>query len=128
MRLGSRTLSEFFTSSTCVHSVLLSTCEFNRPFQTELAIDTNIVVANTNTVVENTQAVVTGTQRTVADTRVVVADTQTVVTKIEKKVEDIHRDVLAGRGDASGQNGSVGVTFHPQTADCLSLPRLKPGQ
>ena len=78
-----------------------------QPLQTELAIDTNIVVA---------------------DTHVVVVDTQTVVTKIEKKVEDMHRDVLAGRGDPSGQNNSVCATCHPQTTDCLSLSRLKLGQ
>ena len=74
-----------------------------QPLQTELAIDTNIVVA---------------------DTHAVVSDTHTVVTKIEKKVADM----LVERGSASGQNNSVGATCRAQTTDCLSLPRLKPGQ
>ena len=90
------------------------------PFQTELAIDTNIVVTDTH-------AVVTDAHVVVSDTHTVVTDTQTVVTKIEKKVADIHRDVLAGREGSSGQNNSVCATGHPQTTGCLSLPRLKSG-
>ena len=50
------------------------------PFQTELAINTNIVVTDTHVM-----------------------------------VTDIHRNVLAGQGDASGQNHSVRVLeIHPQ--------------
>ena len=93
--------------------VLLGTCELSSTFQTELAIDTNITVANTHMVVEDTHAVV--------------ADTQTAVTKIEKKVADMHRDVLAGREGASGQNNSVSTTGHPQTTYYLSCVRLKSG-
>ena len=91
------------------------------PLQTELAIDTNILVTDTH-------AIVTDAHMMVSDTRIAVSDTQTVVTKIEKKVADIHRDVLAGREGASGQNNSVGATWHSQTTNCLSLLRLKLGQ
>ena len=90
--------------------------DLTAPFQTELAIDTNIVVTDTH-------AVVTDAHMMVSDTRTVVTDTQTVVTKIEKKVADMHRDVLAGREGASGQNNSVCATCHSQITDCLWLPR-----
>jgi hypothetical protein len=76
------------------------------PFQTELAIDTNMVVTDTNLVV--------------TDTHVVVTDTHTLVA-------DIHRSVLTGHEGASGHNDSVGATFHPSTTECLPSPRLKPG-
>ena len=78
--------------------------------------------------VTDTHAVVTDAHMVVSDTHTVVADTQTVVTKIEKKVADIHRDVLAGREGASGQNTSVCAICHPQTTDRLSLLGLRPGQ
>ena len=69
------------------------------PFQTELAIDTNMAVA---------------------DTHVVVTDTQTMVA-------DIHRSVLMGQEGTSGKNNTVGVTCYPSRTDFLPWPRLKLG-
>ena len=82
MRLGGEISRGSFTSSACVRSVLLGIPKLHTPFQTELAIDTNMVVS---------------------DTQVAVADIQTVVA-------DIHRNVLAGQEGTSGQNNSVGAT------------------
>ena len=129
--------------------VLLGTYEFMSFFQTELAIDTNIVVANTHTVVANTNAVVANTHTVVedthavvadthtavADTRVIVADTHTVVgdthtavADTRTMVSDIHRIVLTGQEVSSGKNRSVGAACHLLTVDFLPSPRLKPGQ
>ena len=68
------------------------------PFQTELAIDTNIRVADTQTMVE--------------DTKMTVTDTQVTVTNIEKRVADMHRDMLVGQKGAPGQNNSVGGAYY----------------
>ena len=58
------------------------------PFQTELAINTHVVVA---------------------DTKTVVTDTQTVVVDTQTMVADIHRNVLAGSEGSSNQNNLVGT-------------------
>ena len=71
-------------------------------FQTELAINTHVVVADTQTVVVNTQTAVVNTRTAVFDTQAVVLDTQTMVT-------DIHRNFLAGSEGSSNQNDSVGT-------------------
>ena len=76
------------------------------PFQTELAIDTNMAVA---------------------DTHVVVADTQVVVTDTHTMVADIHRSVLTAQEGTSGKNNSVSATCHPPITDFLPSPRLKSG-
>ena len=58
-------------------------------FQAELAIDTNIRVADTQRIIGNTQTIV--------------ADTRVTVTNIEKKVGDIHLNMLpqdAGQADS----------------------------
>jgi hypothetical protein len=60
------------------------------PFQTELAIDTNI---------------------TVTDTKTVVTDTNTMVA-------DLHRNLLAEWEGVSGQNRSVGTICYPSTTEC----------
>ena len=100
---GIRTFSGSFTSSTCVHLVQLEVRELSIPFQTELAIDTNIRVADTQTMVANTQTAVTNSQ-------MVLTDTKTTVTNIEKTVTDIYRDMSVGQKGGSGQNSSVGET------------------
>ena len=83
-------------------------------FQTELAIDTNMVVGDTHEVV--------------AETRVVVADTHTAVADTRTMVADIHRSVLTGQnGTTSDKNLSVGVICYPLDTRCLPLSRLKPG-
>ena len=64
-------------------------------FQTELAIDTNMVVGDTHGVVAGTHVVVTNTHTVVADTHTMVAD--------------IHRSVLTGQEGTSDKNHSVGV-------------------
>ena len=63
------------------------------PFQTKLAIDTNLVVADTHMVV--------------ADTRTVVPDIRGVVVGTHAMIADIHRGMLTGLEGASGQNHSV---------------------
>ena len=107
LRDGSRTLSGSFTSSTCVQFILLDTCELTSPFQTELAIDTNIVVPNT--------------RLAVADAHAVVSDTHTMVA-------DIHRSVSTGQEGSSSTKHSVGTIYHPLTTDFLPSHRLKSGQ
>ena len=59
-------------------------------FQTELAIDTNIVVS---------------------DTQTAVADALTVVTDTRTMVADIHRSVLTVQDDTSSKNRSVGAVI-----------------
>jgi hypothetical protein len=54
------------------------------PIQTELAINTNMILADTHTMV--------------ADTHTMVADTHTMVADTHTMVADIHRNVLTGRG------------------------------
>jgi hypothetical protein len=99
------------------------------PFQTELAIDTNLVVTDTHVVVADTQVVVADTrvavadarravadtQKAVAGTQTVVTDTHTVVTDTNTMVADIHRSVLTGREGTSSNNRLVGVICHPST-------------
>ena len=89
-------------------------------FQTELAIDTNIVVGDTHVVVTDTRRVIADTHTVVADTHTVVADTHTVVADTytavgdtQTMVADIHRSVLSGGGDTSGKNHSVRATCDP---------------
>ena len=77
------------------------------PFQTELTIDTNIVVTHTHTVVADTHTVVEGTHTMVAD---------------------IHRSVLTGQEGTSGWNRWVRATFYRLTTEYLPLYRLKLGQ
>jgi hypothetical protein len=98
LSLGTRTLSGSFTYSMCVQWFLLRIRELSNPFQTELAIDTNIRVADTQVTVTNTQIMVADTRTTVADTRTMVAD--------------MHRNMLTGQKGASGQTNSVGATCY----------------
>ena len=67
------------------------------PFQTELAIDTNMTVVGTHGVVADTHMMVSGTQAVVADAHTMIAD--------------IHRNVVTGQEGTSGQNHSVGAIF-----------------
>ena len=83
------------------------------PFQTELAIDTNIAVAGTHAVVTNTHTVVTDTHTAVADTRTMVAD--------------IHRSVLAGQDDTQTRSGTLNATsFAVLRFHSTSLGELPP--
>ena len=110
-------------------------------FQTELAIDTNMRVADTQTMVADTRVAVANTQTAVTDTRAMVAntkmtvsntqtmvadtkatvnntqtivtDTQVTVVNTQTMVADIHRNMLTGNNGASAKNNSVGATFHP---------------
>ena len=58
-------------------------------FQTELAIDTNMVVTDTNVVV--------------TDTKTMVAKTQTMVAETQAVVADMRRDMLTGHEGTSGK-------------------------
>ena len=138
MRHGNKILSGSFRSSTFVRLVLPGILNLTSSPQTQLAIDTHMVVADsktmvadTQTKVTDTQTKVTDTQAKVADTQSKVADTQTKVTDTQTKVTDtqtkvtdthtmvadIHQQVLAGRQDTSGQNRSVRLTYYPSTPD-----------
>jgi hypothetical protein len=111
------------------------------PFQVELAIDTNMRVAdtqamvvdarmtisNTQTTVTNTETMVAETQTTVANTQTMVADTHTTVTSTQTMVADMHRNMLTEQ-KTTGQNNSVGATCYLRTTECLLSPRFKPGQ
>jgi hypothetical protein len=69
--------------------------------QTELAIDTNLVV--------------TGTHVAVADAQKAIAGTLTVVVDTHTMVADIHQSVLTGRVGTCHKNHSVGTTWRPST-------------
>jgi hypothetical protein len=79
------------------------------PFQTELAIDTNIRVADTQTTVTNTQTMVADTKTTVTNTETMVADTKMTVTNTQTMVADMHRNMLTGQKSTSD---SVGATCY----------------
>jgi hypothetical protein len=85
------------------------------PFQTELAIDTNMTVTDTKTIVTDAKTIVTDTKTIVTDTKTIATDTKTVVTDTQTMVADIHRNMLTEREGASGKNNSVGTTFYPST-------------
>jgi hypothetical protein len=76
------------------------------PFQTELAIDTNM---------------------TVTDTKTVVTDTKTVVTDTNTMVAGMYRNMVTEREGASGKKHSVGTIYYPSTTDCSPSPRLESG-
>jgi hypothetical protein len=76
------------------------------PFQTELAIDTNM---------------------TVTDTKTIVTDTKTMMTETKTMVADMHRTMLTEREGVSGGIHSVGTTFYPSTTECLPSPRVESG-
>jgi hypothetical protein len=76
------------------------------PFQTELAIDTNMRVANTQTMVADARIAVKNTET-------IVTDTQTTVTNTETMVADIHRNMFMGQKGASSQSHLVGVNCYP---------------
>ena len=94
--------------STCVRLVPLGNRKLSDTFQAELAIDTNIRVADTQTVVTDTRMTVANTQTAVTETRTMVADTQATVSNTEAMVADIHRNILTGQNSASVQNNCVG--------------------
>ena len=71
-------------------------------FQTELAINTNVVVSDTHTIVSNVDHGVTNTQTIVSNIDHGVANTQAIVT-------DIHR-IVAGQEGTDGKNRSVSAT------------------
>jgi hypothetical protein len=79
------------------------------PFQTELAIDTNIRVAVTQTMVADTRMTVANSQTMIANTQAAIADAQTTVANTQTMVADIHRNMLAGQKGDSSQNNSVGM-------------------
>jgi hypothetical protein len=86
------------------------------PFQTELAIDTNMAVTDTKTIVTDTKTIATDTKTIAMDTNTVVTDTQTML-----------RNVLKEREGASGKNHSVGTTSYPSTIECSPSLRIEPG-
>jgi hypothetical protein len=85
-----------------IGSVRHSFANLTAPFQTELAIDTNMTVTDTKTIA--------------IDTKTVVTDTQTML-----------RNMLTEREGDSGKNHSVGSTFYPSTTECLQSLRIEPG-
>jgi hypothetical protein len=104
-------------------------------FQTELAIDTHMmvtdtkaVVVNTRKIVKDTQVVVANTQTMIADAQVVVSNTQATVADTHVLVADIHRKVLTGQGGTSNENHSVCVARFSSTREYLPSFRFKPGQ
>jgi ATP-dependent protease HslVU (ClpYQ) peptidase subunit len=106
----------------CVRWAYWAFANLTAPFQTELAIDTNLVVTDTQVVVADTQVAVTDTRMAVADTRMAVTDAQkaiagthTVVADTHTMVADIHRSVLTGREGTTDENHPVGTNWRPST-------------
>ena len=71
--------------------------------QTELAINTNVVVSDIRHDVTNTQTIVSSVRQGVFELQHNVVNTYTIVS-------DIHRTMVAGRRGTDGENRSVGVT------------------
>jgi hypothetical protein len=92
-----------------VSFVVHSFANLAAPFQTELAIDTNMTVTDTKTIATDTNTMV-------MDTKTVVTDTQAML-----------RNMLTEQEGASGKNHSVGTTVYPSTTEYLPSLRIKPG-
>ena len=112
-------------------------------FQTELAVNTNVVVSdirhdvtNTHTVVSrirrdvvNTQTIVSNVHQGVVNTHTVVSELQNSVANTHTIVSDIHRTIVGGREGTDGENQSVSVTCTLfVTERPLTLPRSKLGR
>jgi tetratricopeptide (TPR) repeat protein len=75
--------------------------------QTELAINTNVVVSDTHVAVSNTHVVVSDTHVAVSSTHVVVSDTHAVVSDAHAMISDLHRNALTRQEGSDGQDRSV---------------------
>ena len=110
--------------------------------QTELAINTHVVVSDIHCDVVDTQAVVSDIRRDVMSTQAVVSDvhqgvetTQVIISELQESVtkthtivSDIHRTVVRRQEGSEGTNLSVSVARTIFVAEStLSEPRLKPG-
>ena len=93
-------------------------------FQTQLAINTNVVISDVRRDVQNTQTivscvhhnatnihtVVSNIHNDVANTQTVVSDVHQGVVNTQAIVSDIHRAVVKGRDEADNKHLSVSVT------------------
>jgi hypothetical protein len=128
LRLGSRTWSGSSMFSTCVRPILPEFVILVTSFQTQLALDTHMVVTDTQTTAADTKVMVADAKTVVVDTQSMVADAKTVVVDTQSMVADIHRKVvLTGQETTSGQN-NVGAACYSPTPECLRSSRRKPGQ
>jgi hypothetical protein len=96
----------------CVRRVCRASANSTAHFQSELAIDTNIVVTDTYVVVADARVAVADARGAVADTQKAVAGTHAVVADTYPMVANIHRSVLTGQVGTSSNNRSVGATCH----------------
>jgi hypothetical protein len=110
-----------------IGSIGNSLANLTAPFQTELAIDTNMTVTDTKTIVTDTKTIAKDTKTIATDTKTIATDTKTVVTDTQTMVTDMHRNMLMEREGASGKNHSVGSTFYPSIIECLPSLRIEPG-
>ena len=94
--------------------------------QTELAINTNVVVSGIRRDVVTTQAVVSDVHQGVVDTHVTISQLQHSVTKTHTIVSDIHRTVVRGQEGSEDLLVSFAPTIFPNEST-LTGPRLKPG-
>ena len=81
--------------------------------------------------VSDTKVTVTNTQTMVADTKMTVTNTETIVTDTQTMVADIHRNILMGQKDDSGQIHSVGdllSTISKTLTDYLDLGEVSDGE
>ena len=84
-------------------------------FQTELSINTHLVVS--------------GIRRDVVSTHTIVSDVHQGVVNTHAIVSDIHRTIVQGQEGAGGKNLPVSATCTLLfTAPTLTSPRFKPGQ
>jgi hypothetical protein len=73
-------------------------------FQTELSMNTHVVVSELHHNLTATQTTVTDTHATVTDTHATVTDTHTIVS-------DIHRAIVVSQEGTNGKAPSVSVNY-----------------
>jgi len=97
-------------------------------FQTELAINTNVVVSDVHHDVLTTQTIVSDVRHDITTTHTVVSNTHVIVSELQRNVSDIHRTMVESQEGTEGKNQSVGVTLLYSSPNRHSrLPRLKLG-
>ena len=82
-------------------------------FQTELAINTNVVVSDVHRGVMNTHTIVSDVRQSVINTQTLVSDVHRGVTNALTIVSEIHHTIVQNQEGSDGKNQSVSVTCTP---------------
>ena len=96
-------------------------------FQTELSINTHVVVSDIRHDVVNTHTIVSDVHQGVVNANTIISDLQYDVTNTHAIVSEIRRNMVTGQEGTSGQNHPVSANLYPTTTQCSPFPRLKSG-